>query len=191
MCRLFADSEEKKREGFSSISVWTTLPQKTEKYRTQFLILGAATSEKQAVITPNAPICSLTFVISGFSAPSRTVKVPPQQKQSWFHLQLSLRSWRKGTDEDTQRGANTCMRVRGWRVGGGIPCHWVSLSRGSVLPHEMGREIWWGPRPRNRPDFVSFTYHWVYIHEHQNEPFNNKLCQVLWLLMTNGCNGSG
>lgn len=78
------------------------------------------------VITTNAQICSITFLISGFSAPSRTEKVPSQQKQSLFHLQLSLRSRQKGTNGvGRSNHMSACLRwVGGW---------WDSLPVGELI----------------------------------------------------------
>lgn len=46
----------------------------------------------------------------------------------------------------------------GGSVGGGIICHWVSLSRGSVLPQEMERAARWDPSSRSTyPECISMS----------------------------------
>lgn len=77
----------------------------------------------------------------------RTEKVPSQQKTVFFFPFLLTTELEIKTEWDQWRHttwgqANTCTSIRGWWVGGGILCHWVSLSRGSVLPQEMEREAW-------------------------------------------------
>lgn len=69
---------------------------------------------------------------------------------SLFHYVLSVRSrqrrWREGRRRGMQyRSKRACVRTYGWGVGvgwGRILCHWVSLSRRSVLLQEKESEVW-------------------------------------------------
>lgn len=101
------------------------------------------------------------------------------------------------TSEDTQHGDKRTparlLATGGWAVGfsatgWAYPEDLLCINRWIEKP-DRTRAV--ALRPRNRPDFVSSTHHWVYVYKRQNKSSNNKLCQLLWLVMTNARRGSG